>query len=185
MEASGVISTGQSPSRKGRDVTLPSESSYRTIPLSQGQFAIVDAADYEWLNQWKWYAAWRKSIKSFYAARMEKKTRLVLMHREILGLSKGDKREGDHVESALTLDNRRSNLRVASHAQNSQNKGLQANNKSGFKGVSWAKRQKKWTAHIGANGKHKNLGYFADPEEAHDAYCAAAKALHGEFTNAG
>jgi len=42
----------------------------KTIELTQGQVAIVDDEDYEYLSQWNWQAAWQKNIKSFYAVRV-------------------------------------------------------------------------------------------------------------------
>ena len=73
------------------------------------------------------------------------------------------------------------NLRLATNSQNKANMGKRADNKSGFKGVSWYKPTKKWVAQIGCNGKREALGYFTDPEKAHSAYCEAAKRLFGEF----
>ena len=46
---------------------MPTEKLTRHIPLSQGQVAIVDAEDYEFLMQWNWYAAWMPSTQSYYA----------------------------------------------------------------------------------------------------------------------
>src|SRR6185437_4383803 len=62
----------------------------RRIELTQGQFAIIDAADYEWVNQWTWYAFWNPVGRTFYVARAEadpssdkyKATR-VLLHRAL------------------------------------------------------------------------------------------------------
>lgn len=78
-----------------------------------------------------------------------------------------------------------SNLREATNAQNLHNRGRQRNNTSGFKGVSWCKRNQKWNAHIHFNNRQKNLGYFDNPKEAHEVYCLAANLLHGEFANTG
>jgi hypothetical protein len=74
-------------------------------------------------------------------------------------------------------DNRISNLRLATNAQNVSNTGLKANNKSGYKGVHWHKAANAWVAAI--NRKH--LGCFEHPEQAALAYVRAAEALHGEF----
>lgn len=86
----------------------------------------------------------------------------------------------DHI-NGVRDDNRWSNLRLATPAQNAQNCGKRAENKSGFKGVSWDKTAEKWVAQISINGKSKRIGRFKTPEEAHAAYVAAAKALYGEF----
>jgi hypothetical protein len=51
----------------------PFESEYRTIPLTQGQFALVSAEDHEYLSQWKWCAQWSTLTQAFYAIRSVKK----------------------------------------------------------------------------------------------------------------
>jgi hypothetical protein len=65
--------------------------------------------------------------------------------------------------------------------QNLANRGLQSNNKSGFKGVRWYKSRSKWKAEIKVNYKNICLGYFVDLEEAVAAYAAAAEKYNGEF----
>ena len=78
-------------------------------------------------------------------------------------------------------DNRIENLREATKAQNNENQKLNKTNKSGFKGVSWQKKNNKWAAYISVNNKTKNLGLYETPESAHEAYCKAAKQQFGEF----
>lgn len=80
-----------------------------------------------------------------------------------------------------SLNNRRANLRLATHAQNQHNRKAYATNTSGYKGVSYYRPTGKWVARIELKGKCKGLGYFFTPEAAHAAYIAAAKELHGEF----
>lgn len=163
------------------------ESSYRLIPLSESQWAIVDESDYEYLMQWKWHGEWNTAGK-LYAARTDRsggKRRTVKMARVILGLDHGDKRQADHALHN-TLDNRRFadgkvNLRIATPTQNQQNKGRGRNNTSGFKGVCWVTDHAKWKAHIRIDGKSVFLGYFSTRESAYAAYCAAAIKYHGEF----
>lgn len=159
-------------------------SDYRTIPLTRGQFATVDTADYDWLNQWKWQAHWAPSNRQFYAVRDEwmgnGKTRTIRMHRQIAGLVHGDKLDCDH-RNMNTLDNRRENLRVATRSQNQANRGAQRNSTSGMKGVYWRELHKKWNASIRVNGRLLFLGNFQTKEEARDAYSSAAKLYFGEF----
>lgn len=160
-------------------------SEYLEIPLTEGFSAKVDLDDFLWLNQWKWNASRSgKSLQSRYAQRkgvcQDGVVRTIRMHRLILGLGIGDKRHGDHINGD-TLDNRRVNLRVASHAENQRNKGLLPSNTSGFKGVSWFKRDQVWQAKITHAAKQIHLGYFKTPEDAHRAYCNAAVQLHGDF----
>lgn len=159
----------------------------KLIPLTQGQFAKVDDSDFEWLSQWKWYARWGKTGKTFYAARsVNTGDRIIgiIMHRLILGLEPGDKRLPDH-KNLDTLDNQRSNLRLCTQAENCRNQRRQKNNTSGFKGVSYSDHMSQWRARISLNEKTTHLGYFDTPELAHSAYVEAAKQMHGEFANAG
>lgn len=155
---------------------------YCQIELTQGQVARVSPKDFERLIQWKWCAAWSPIARSFYAVRTSCSggRRTVYMHREILGIEKCDKRNIDHV-SGETLDNRRSNLRFATHAQNLRNQGLSRNNTSGYKGVNWHRKTKKWIARITLNRKSIHLGYYDTPELGHAAYTLAAEKYHGEF----
>jgi hypothetical protein len=145
----------------------------KKIILTQGQVAIVDDEDYEYLNQWKWYAKYNKNIKNYYAARAEYLGRIngkynqktIFMHRVIMNPPKG--KVVDHVNHD-TLDNRRSNLRIVYRRQNDQNKKNKKT--SNYPGVSWHKATKKWTAQIVINKKKKYLGIFADEREAAKAY---------------
>jgi hypothetical protein len=79
------------------------------------------------------------------------------------------------------LNNRIGNLREATRAENGCNRGINSNNKSGYKGVSWSKQRGKWQARIMLDYRTKFLGLFDTAESAHAAYVAAATELHGEF----
>ena len=74
-------------------------------------------------------------------------------------------------------NNRINNLRHATHSCNMRNTGLQQNNTSGIKGVSWYKRSDKWRARIKVNNKHRHLGYFTDFSEAVCTRLAAEQCL--------
>jgi hypothetical protein len=104
------------------------------------------------------------------------------MHRLIVGLSNDDKRVVDHIDGN-PLNNQRSNLRVCAPSQNIKNQRLRTDSTSGLKGVS--KYQGYWRARIQVDGKRINLGNFSTREEAHAAYCLAARQFHREFANFG
>jgi hypothetical protein len=87
----------------------------------------------------------------------------------------------DHI-NGIKHDNRLANLRLATGSQNCQNGKKPKNNSSGYKGVSWNRRDKCWQAHICVNSKIVRLGAFATAFEGHLAYKKAAQQLHGEFT---
>jgi hypothetical protein len=151
-------------------------SVYKEIPLNRGLTAIVDDADYEILSRHRWCVP--PAGKRPYALRTVGDTgRRLAMHRVILNAPDG--LQVDHINGD-GLDNRRSNLRLATNAQNLQNQKRRSTNTSGYKGVSLY-RDGRWSARIRANGRRVFLGYFATPELAHAAYCAAAEKYHGEF----
>jgi AP2 domain len=159
------------------DVTQPQDQSYRLIPLTQGQNAIVDAADFDWLSQWNWCAAWRPVQRKFYATAWQA-GEMIKMHRLILRCREGEM--GDH-KNGNPLDNQRTNLRKCTNAQNARNKI--ANNKHGYKGISLmgGGRKNPWLAHLTCNYEHIYVGYFGTKEEAARAYDAAAVLHFGEF----
>lgn len=141
---------------------------------------MVDDADFEFLNQWRWYA--HKSRDTFYAVRtpvIDGKQVTIKMHRLILGLT-DPSIHGDH-RDLNGLNNQRCNLRACTHAENRRNSKLQSNSTTGFKGVSLYKRYNKFRAQIEIHGKGKTLGYFESAIDAAKAYNEAAKKYHGEF----
>lgn len=164
----------------------------RTVPLSRGYVALVDDEDYEWLSAFKW--CFRGSAKEpdyGYAVRGWRYTdaegnsryKGVAMHREIMGAD--GKERVDHVNGDR-LDNRRSNLRLATDSQNGLNRGKHrrvAAVSSQFKGVYREQRRKNkiWGVRIQAAGKYVYVGSYETEEEAALAYDAAAKRHHGEF----
>jgi hypothetical protein len=145
------------------------------ISLTQGQYAIVDIWNYEWLNQWKWCAHKRhtKHKENFYAERGQclrridgkQKTKIFRMHRQIMDFPKG--LQVDHIngESLINLE---SNLRNVTPRQNSQNRHHLRS--SQYPGVGWAKREQKWRARISINGGEKHLGYRSSEKEAYKLY---------------
>lgn len=83
------------------------------------------------------------------------------------------------------LDNRISNLRVATPSQNQANKGMRSDNTSAVKGVTWDAEKKKWISAIHVDGKRKFLGRFDKLEDAAFSYSLAAKRYFGEFASEG
>lgn len=157
----------------------------RMIPLTQGQYTIVDAADYEWLMQWKWCATWNSGTGSYYAKRkqfVDGKAVQFSMQRTILGLGPGHTLKGDHA-NGISLDNRRDNIRPATSPQNAQNRKrkLGKTNKSGFHGVHFLTEAQRWQAQIRVNGETVQLGRFDTPQEAYQIRRAAELRYFGEF----
>lgn len=154
------------------------------ITISNGDIMIIDDEDAD-LAQYRWSARPRRN--RCYAQRgvkIDGKTVYLSLHRVILERKLGRSLERgeycDH-EHGNTWDNRRSELRLSSHQQNTMNRGATRKNTTGFKGVSFDKKKGDFKASIGVNGKKFNLGNFATPEEAYAVYCEAAIKYHGKF----
>lgn len=170
-----------SPSVRDRARPVIVSGDMATVTLTQGMVATIDASDIDLVNGWNWSALMSPRRKAVYAARViarDGKQTMLLMHRVIIGAEPGlvvDHRDGDG------LNNRQSNLRLCSRADNALNTGRRADNKSGFKGVFFDARSGKWRAEIRRGGRSVHLGLHEDPEEAYARYCAAAHDIHGEF----
>jgi hypothetical protein len=144
----------------------------KSIPLSQGYFALVDDEDFERLNEHKWCVA-RVKANKWYAVRNEtvsfKKRRRISMHRYLLGILDSPK-QVDHIDGN-GLNNQRSNMRECTVFENQYNVGVCSRNKSGYKGVSWNINRKSWVSHINYNGIRKFLGYFSDAKKSLRRLC--------------
>lgn len=151
----------------------------KEIELTRGCVALVDDEDYEELNRYTWCTA-----SNLYAKRngsVNGKRFTVLMHRQILNAPNGI--EVDHVNGER-LDYRKGNLRLATFSENQRNSKCQKNNKLGIKGVFWKRSKNRFIAYISPPlQKQIWLGSFKTAQEAKEAYCKAAKELHGEFAN--
>jgi hypothetical protein len=88
----------------------------------------------------------------------------------------------DHIDGNRS-NNFIENLRLCTTQENAYNRGKQSNNKSGYKGVSFHKQKQKWVAQIKLEGKNKFLGFFVNPQDAYEAYCAKAIEHYGEFAS--
>jgi hypothetical protein len=143
------------------------------IYLTQDQITVVDIWNYEWLNQWKWFAQKHhtKHRETFYAVRHSFTNKNggrtnIRMHRLISNAPR--KLVTDHI-NGNTLINLESNLRNITNRQNCQNRHHPRSSK--YPGVSWYKATQKWEAQIEIDGNKKYLGYFDSEEKAYERYC--------------
>lgn len=86
----------------------------------------------------------------------------------------------DHINGKKE-DNRICNLRPATQSQNAANCPKRSHNKTGYKGVCYDKRRKKFLAQLQCKGKMIFLGYFDDPKEAHQSYKEGMRKHFGEY----
>lgn len=153
----------------------------KEIPLTQGKVALVDDADFEAVNAFKWCAHKHKQL--FHALRklprVNGKQKDLYMHTFLLPEAGPiDHRDGDG------LNNQRFNIRPATHKENQRafrhkKQGLS----SLFRGVSWHTAHHKWIARIRVDGKLKHVGYFETEADAARAYDTAARRYFGDFAS--
>lgn len=148
----------------------------RQIPLTQGEYAIVDDKQYDYLMQWKWYCA-RKSNGTPYAIRRTsgKNRKTIWMHREVNGTP--EELITDHINHN-TLDNRKANLRSVTNLKNQWNRHPLGHGNTGFRGVSYRKNRNKYQATIRARGVDYFLGNFDHLADAIGAYITAKGVFH-------
>jgi hypothetical protein len=91
----------------------------------------------------------------------------------------------DQVDHKNGGDNSASNLRACTQSQNLANRGMNKNNTSGYKGVSFDRKKGRYCAYLTVNLRRRFLGYFDAAEDAHAAYRSAAERAFGEFANPG
>lgn len=145
----------------------------KKISLTKGLFATVDDEDFNYLNQWKWYA--NKCGSKYRVMRKTGSYKLLYMHRFILKASQN--MQVDHINGD-SLDNRRSNLRLATNAQNSANRKT-IKSLIGYRGVT--RNGYNYSASITVNRKHIHLGTFSTAIEAAKVYDRNAILNFGEY----
>lgn len=153
----------------------------KAVQLGNGDFFIVDERDYEYVSQFYWNTTNDKNVcrQIHHTDYIE----IIILGRELMermGFQFKDGEECDHIDRDPN-NNRRENLRKCTHAQNNTNKDKYKNNTSGYKGVCWIEKRKKWLVTIMKDGVTHHIGYYKDKEEAARAYDHFAKLLHGEF----
>jgi hypothetical protein len=154
------------------------------IKLTHGYFTEIDDEDGD-LADIKWYASMdtmTQARNKIYATvcRCNKTTRLhrVILER-MLGRSLENKEECDHIDGD-TLNNKRANLRLATHKQNLRNR-IKQSKENKFKGVYFERFTGKWKAQIMLDGKNYNLGRYSSEIDAAKVYDLAAITYFGDF----
>lgn len=129
---------------------------------------LLDKEDEYLLEKYRWSL----NNRGYAQARVNGQT--ITLHRLLMGNPKG--LEIDH-RNLDKLDNRKNNLRTCTHSENSRNRKVKSNSKTGYKGIHKEKNSDKWRVRI--NRKH--IGYFNELNHAIDAYNKAVREFYGEF----
>lgn len=149
----------------------------KNIPLTQGEVALVDDENFEKVCTYKWYLH-----NSGYGARRGRKGErsVVFLHHQISGIPE-DGLQTDHINRDR-LDNRKSNLRVATRSQNCANRAKpNIETSSEYKGVYFDYQSGRWRSVIEIEGKKKSIGRFSKEQDAALAYNKAAINLFGTY----
>jgi len=132
---------------------------------------IIDINQIDKVKKYKW------TFDGRYAININNR---LYLHHLIFNFQKEKGRFIDH-KNGNGLDNRLSNLRSCTQAQNLWNRTYQINNKIGYKGVSWCNKRNKWRVAISFNDTYKHIGYFHTIKEAVEAHRKACIQYHGKF----
>lgn len=153
----------------------------RFIPLTKGQSALVDEADYPALMQIGNWCYSKSGYAVHYYTDEYGVNKTLYMHRVLMAFALRNAPPGmqvDHINHNR-IDNRRANLRLATRQQNQAHKGKRKDSDSPFKGVTC--NTGRWEARIRFGNQRLNLGRFHQPEEAAWMYDAASRLLYGQF----
>lgn len=154
------------------------------IPMSQGKTATISAGDFGRVGFHKWYSV-KSGDNRYYAAtyiKIEGEWTTILMHRLIMDIQNISFPLVDHVNQD-GLDNRRSNLRLCTYAENMRNRSRRRNSTCKYKGVVYHKHKKTrpYEASLVYGGKRKSLGCFSSQKMAALVYNVEAIINFGEF----
>lgn len=157
----------------------------RRIPLTQDQYALVDAHNYERMMKFHYYAHWSPLKQAFYAKRS-----VSIGHGQAVPIpmqydvaTAPDGKILDHINPKDTLNNCEDNLRPADRFENMQNRRKPSSNTSGRKNV--RKQGRGWVVRLMAFGVEYNYGPFPTFEDACAMQEEAVNRIHGEFGNVG
>jgi hypothetical protein len=147
----------------------------RILLINSDKEVFVDDEDFEGVSEYQW----RLRSDGYIQGSSSINRKNIMLHRLILRTPVGF--DTDHINHNLR-DNRRENLRIATHSQNLANGLKRRDGSSQFKGVRWHKERRKWQARIGYKGKNFHLGLFKSEKEAAIAYDLAALKYFKKFS---
>lgn len=168
---------------------LSEDKSYYIGTTHSGYEFYFSVEDYPLISKYCWHKHQDGYLRTLYTYYYDddniRHNHYILMHRLLIGENNIPvKMEIDHINGKPN-DNRRTNLRLITHANNMKNQSLHKDNTSGYAGVSpnfgWGKP---WTAEFTADGVMHYLGHFDTKEEAAQAISIERAKIVGDFARA-
>jgi hypothetical protein len=152
----------------------------KEIALTRGKVAIVDDEDLSLVSGYKWHTQKGPATSWYARTTMPGNGKQVHIYMHKLLMRPGQGEVVDFIDgNGLNLV--RANMRVGTRSQDGFNRHSQRNNKSGFKGVCWGKKENKWCAFINVARRRVRLSVFSDINDAARTYDNSALAHYGEF----
>ena len=175
--------------KKGNSYVIDRENNIAKIELrrknGENFWTIIDLDDLDRVLEYPytWYAKYQYLNKGYYVYASEyipekQRCRSIFLHQFIVN---ANGKTVDHINGD-TFDNRKSNLRIVEYSNNSKNRKCRnSNNTSGYRNVSWNKKENKWVVQLQINKKNKVLGRFDDVHEAGKFAEEMRVKYYGEF----
>lgn len=164
-----------------------SHRSHNTFDLSgdyavghdnSGNSFLFDKEEYSKIKPYYWRVGSNKYVSMVIYDRNTKKCTQYLLHRFLMNPTSEE--EVDHINHN-TLDNRKSNLRIVTTAQNQMNSVVSDRNRSGVKGVNWDNNEQRWRVRISVSGKRLSLGSYKNFDDAVQCRKSAEAFYYGEY----
>ena len=151
----------------------------KEIQLTKGRVALVDDADFDWLNSYKWCLLIGGGKREYAHGARKYNGNLILMHRLIFGLP-SKSFDIDHIDGN-GLNNQRSNLRMCTRSENLRNVAKRAICKAKYKYIHYDRSRQRWQAEITVNGVRYRSKWKSTEEEAAIEANKLITQYHGEF----
>ena len=175
--------------KKGNNYVIDKENNIARIELNrrteENLWTTIDLEDLEKVINfpYSWFAKYSHTNDEYYVyaspyCKENKRCKPIFLHQFIIN---AEGKTVDHMNND-TLDNTKSNLRIVLDTDNSKNrKSKNKNNTSGYRNVSFDKKDNKWIVQLQIEKKNKLLGRFDDVHEAGKFAEEMRQKYYGEF----
>lgn len=151
---------------------------------SHGECFLFDEDDFDKVKKYCWHVSKEGYVKTNLPKSEDGDRKLIVLHRYLLDMLDEDfswDRVVDHI-NGNPRDNRRTNLRIVTQKENSQNTGPYKASKVGYPGVTECNNCPGYIVRATNNGERVYGGYFRDLEKAKEKSIELHNKYYGEFS---